>query len=376
MRSLTDKMHGASKIVVRGTNWVGDTIISLPAARRLRTLFPSASITYWIKDGLAPLVKAAGIADDVISFGEARGGPLVRSFRMTGKVGAPGFHIAVLFQNAFESAFTAWMARIPLRIGYPTDLRGPLLSVSVPLNGDVKQRHQVFYYLAITDFIAGCLNGGAPVHETVPDCSIVLGMHHLIRARDLLVDLGVDLNRPLFCLCPGSANSDAKRWPTDYFARLADLLIDKMEAAVVFVGSSGERELVEQIRGQMRNCGSVSLAGSIGMVRAMVVMGLARMVISNDTGSAHLAVAASAKVLTVFGPTSPGATAPYGPDAHIIQGEAPCAPCRHFRCPRPDHLCMRNLDPIRVYSRVEEILSGSHVSPQSSAGQAFSPVVD
>lgn len=358
MRSLADSLRSASRIVVRGTNWVGDTIISIPAARRLRTLFPSAAITYWVKEGLAPLLEAAGVADDVIAFGPGEGGVLTRPLRMRGRLAAVRFDIAVLFQNAFESAFTAWMARIPLRVGYPTDLRGPLLNVRVPLERHVRQQHQVFYYLTVADFLAGCLNVPAPAAESRPDCSIVPGMNRMTAARDALLDLRADLNRPLFCLCPGSANSEAKRWPVDYFARLADLIVDRMGGTVVFIGSPEERRLVEEIRGLMRNSGALSLAGSIDMITAMGVMGLSRMVISNDTGSAHLAVAASAKVLTIFGPTSPGATAPYGPDAHVIQGEAPCAPCRHFRCPRPDHVCMRVLDPMRVYRKTEDILSG------------------
>ncbi|MEW6351985.1 MAG: lipopolysaccharide heptosyltransferase II [Thermodesulfobacteriota bacterium] len=361
-REAPDRLRSPSRIVVRGTNWVGDTIISLPAAKRLRAVFPDSSITFWVKESLAPLARTAGVADEVLSFSDKSGGAVSRCLTMSHALRAGRFDMAVLFQNAFESAFTAWLARIPLRIGYPTDVRGPLLSLRVPLRKELTLRHQVWYYLAITDFLRERFAGRGPDVQAVPDCTMALDRAHVTDARDLSAGLGIDLSRPLFCLCPGSANSEAKRWSPDYFARLADLLIERMGVGVAFVGSPGERALIERIQSHMRTQGSVSLAGRTDMVTAMAIMGLSCMVISNDTGSAHLAVAASVPVLTIFGPTVAGATAPFGPTAHIVQGEAPCAPCRHFRCPRTDHLCMRSLEPSRVFGKVEEILSGQVVA--------------
>jgi heptosyltransferase II len=129
-----------------------------------------------------------------------------------------------------------------------------------------------------------------------------------------------------------------------------------MPAEVVFLGTRDEYALVEDIRSLMRNRTSANLAGKIDMLEAMAVMNLSRAVISNDTGSAHLAVAASATVLTIFGPTTPGATAPFGDRSHIIQGEAPCAPCRHYRCPLPQQPCMRTVTPEDVLNRMQTIV--------------------
>jgi len=267
------------------------------------------------------------------------------------------YDLAVLFQNAFESAFTSWLARIPLRAGYPTDLRGSLLNMRVPLTSDVRRRHQVFYYLAITDYLKKRFRPDLDGDRVSPDCTIEIERSSLENARDLLLRLRADLTKPLFCLCPGSVNSEAKRWPTDHFALLADRLIDRMGAQVVFAGSPSEKGLIEGIVAVMRSRGAVNAAGEADMLASMAIMKLSRMVISNDTGSAHLAVAASSKVLTIFGPTSPGATAPYGPGAHIVQGHAPCAPCRHFRCPDKGHPCMRKVLPEAVLQRITEILA-------------------
>ena len=346
-----------SRIVVRGTNWVGDTVMSVPAIKELRRIFPSTRITLWVASGLAPLVSATGVPDDVICFDGNSGGPMQRPFRMRKKLNSGNFDMSVLLQNAFESAFSSWLAGIPLRAGYPTDLRGPLLNIRIPLTRQIRSKHQVFYYLAITRFLEVYLPGPGEFPEGPPDCSIPIKEENCIRARDLIASRGAGLERPIFCVCPGSVNSEAKRWPAESFARLADLLIDRIGAQVVFLGAPQEKSLVEGIISIMRNSGSLNLVGA-DMMTSMAVMNLSALVISNDTGSAHLAVASSARVLTIFGPTNPGATAPYGANTYVIQGHAPCAPCRHFRCPLQEHPCMSSVEPEAVLHEAEEILSG------------------
>ncbi|MBI5571717.1 MAG: lipopolysaccharide heptosyltransferase II [Desulfomonile tiedjei] len=350
-----------SRIVVRGTNWVGDTVMSVPALRELRRIFPSSEICIWAAPGLEPLLRATEVPDEVIIFDRDRGGVLRRPVVMSRRLAGLKFDMAVLFQNAFESALTAWLAGIPVRLGYPTDLRGPLLNVKVPLTHEIRLKHQVFYYLAITDFVAKRFGLDGHSASDAPDCSVSLGESSLQRARELLLSEGADVTRPVLCLCPGSVNSEAKRWPKDYFSRLADLLMERLKASVVFLGAPAERDLVTDIISGMSLAGAVNLAGKADMMVSMAVMRLGEMVISNDTGSAHLAVAASSRVLTVFGPTVPGATAPYGPQAAIIQGTATCAPCRHYRCPLPDHPCMRSITPEAVLEKAEELLAANRL---------------
>jgi heptosyltransferase-2 len=341
-------------IVVRGVNWVGDTIMTLPAWRELRRIFPAAVITGWAPAGLAPLLALAVAPDGVISFDSTTGGPLKRVMKMSRRLRDERFEMAVLFQNAFESALTAFLAGIPLRTGFPTDLRGPLLNGALRIPKDLRSRHQVFYYLEIVDQINIMFNGAShgPPHE--PDCRIKLGEPLLKAGLDTLAHQGVDPGKPIYGLCPGSVNSNAKRWPSDLWAELANIITRDLGGQVIFLGAISEVDLIEEIISQT---GSVclNLAGEMDMIRSMSVMNQCSIVISNDTGSAHLAVAADTNVLTIFGPTIPGATAPYGPKAHIIQGEAGCSPCKHFNCPVEGHPCMRSVTTDKIVERIELI---------------------
>lgn len=346
-------------IVVRGANWVGDTIMSLPALKAVRRIFPLARITYWGPSATTSLLTASGILDEALPLYANSGSLLFRPFRMGNRLAHGQFDMVVLFQNAFESAFTSWLSGIPLRAGYPTDCRGPLLNLKAPMPPGIRRKHQVYYYLAIADFLEAHFQGSVSKPEVQPDCSTTIPDEELSEACKLLASGGLDMDRPIFCLCPGSVNSEAKRWPKGSFARLADLLASHGDGQVVFVGAPQEASLIDEIIQMTRSQDAVNLAGKTNLIMTMSVMALSTMVISNDTGSAHLAAAASSPVLTIFGPTSAGVTAPFGAKTHIIQGEAPCAPCRYYQCPKPEHLCMRSIEPEAVFSLVETILSGS-----------------
>jgi heptosyltransferase-2 len=260
---------------------------------------------------------------------------------------AGNHRLCVFLQNAFESALTAALARIPVRAGYPTDLRGPLLTHRIPFPAGVFEAHQVFYYLGITDYLSARYDGAHP-RTTEPDCTAVIPEEYLLRARRLLSREGCDGDR-FMCFCPGSVNSEAKRWPAESFARLAESVAENLGLAAVFLGAPGERALINGIQAQMRTR-AANLAGHADIPTSMAVMRLSALTVSNDTGSAHLAAAAGAKVLTIFGPTKAGITAPWGKNVRLIQGQAPCAPCRHFTCPKPIHECMVSITPEAVLS--------------------------
>jgi heptosyltransferase-2 len=341
------------RVLVRGANWVGDTVMTLPALREIRRILPESEITLWAPQGLVPLLDLAGIAKDFVPFGPNSAGKVRRPFVMGKRLSDKQFDLVVLLQNAFECAFTAWLARIPKRLGFSTDLRGPLLNLTVPMPRDIRKNHEVFYYLQITDYLDQLVSG-AKTRQGTPDCSVEISPEVLEKSLALQAAHGLSANEPVFCLCPGSVNSEAKRWPAGFFAQLADILVERL-GQVVFLGAPGERDLVDSIISGMSRK-AVNLAGAADLRTSLGLMRGAKLVISNDTGSAHLAVAASAKVLTIFGPTIPGATAPYGPGAHIIQGAADCAPCRRFRCPKPEHPCMRSVAPAQVFAKIEEML--------------------
>lgn len=354
-----------SRILVRGVNWVGDSIMTVPAMKALRQMFASSHITFWVPESLESLLRVSRIPDEIITI-PPQLSKLSRPFKMASILRSKGFGLVIHFQNAFESALTSWLARIPIRVGYPTDGRGPLLNVRVPLTKHIKEQHQVYYYLEIVKFLGEYFGLRNRIANGEPDCSIGLNRSISHNVECLLKSYHVENGqRPIICLCPGSVNSDAKRWSLDYFSALADMLIERMDALVLFMGAASETDLINSIICSMTNRRAFNLAGKTDLEQSMGVMSFSDLVISNDTGSAHLAVAAGSKILTIFGPTIPGATAPFGKQAQIIKGQATCAPCRHFTCPLPDHPCMRSITPELVFEKTISMI-GSKNEPHGT----------
>src|SRR5687767_14364179 len=155
MRDLKDK--AIQRIVVRGTNWVGDAVMTVPALRELRRLFPDAHLTLATRSWAQELFADADFIDDLL-VNDRRGLGAVRGQGHEWK--SRTFDLAVLFQNAFEAALIPALARIPLRIGYATEHRGFLLTHALPLPDWRSSKHEVFYYLNIVAGLERLIKGG------------------------------------------------------------------------------------------------------------------------------------------------------------------------------------------------------------------------
>ena len=120
------------RIVVRGTNWIGDAVMSVPAMRELRRLFPDAFIVLhtraWAKDIFADSV----LFDEIIPIDQT-GNKAAASLRQAEELRKRNFDAALLFTNSFATAFIARVGRVRRRFGYETDGRSFLLSDSVPV---------------------------------------------------------------------------------------------------------------------------------------------------------------------------------------------------------------------------------------------------
>lgn len=335
------------RLVVVAPNWLGDAVMALPAMADARRQHPSAHLAVAARAPVAPLFTMVEGVDEIVTL-PGRGG--LRAFSSwkqdAAELSAGAFDAAVLFPNSFATALIASRAGIGERWGYDTDWRGRFLTRAVPK--PAAPLHQGAYYQALTTTL-GMAPG--PMHARVrPDTA---------RARQLLRDIGLDLDEPFAVFAPGAAYGRAKQWLPERFAELAHMLIGQRGWSVVMVGANADRAVCKEIESRLPAAGSrlnrlIDFSGKSDLATLAGILAQARAVVSNDSGAMHLAGAVGTHVVAMFGATNELRTSPLsaGPDApapSILTHPVFCRPCMLRECPI-DHRCMRGITAERAFA--------------------------
>src|SRR5713226_2266679 len=360
------------RILVRGTNWIGDAVLTTPALAALRAGFPQAKIAVLVKPAIAELLAGHPAVDEIVLYRDP--GPhtgLGGKLSLARQLSRGRYDLAVLFQNAFEAAALTALAGIPNRYGYATDGRSFLLTHRVPLTPKIRRKHQVEYYLELLRPLGIPVVPTAPMLRTTPgeDAAVV----------EQLQAFGVKPDQVVIGLNPGSVYGSAKRWLPERFAQAADRLAADHGACVLIFGGRGEEELGHAIAGMM-TAPTIVLSGYTTVRQLMALIKRCRLFITNDTGPMHIAAAFGVPLVAIFGPTNPATTSPYGPGHELIRHPVECSPCLLRECPI-DHRCMQGIGVDMVHAAAVRQLATQHAgsmddpSFSSHPSQGKAPVV-
>ena len=327
------------KIAVRLPNWLGDTVMAVPAIRSLRDTFPDAQVLLagpWVQ-----LLAGQGLGDVLVAYPRAwsarlRAADTVRSF---------AGDTVVLFPNSFEAAATAmyWGGR--RRIGFAGDGRSWLLTEAPAL--PEPRLHQVDEYLRLVGLL-GTVTAAREPHLTPPEPYADARQ----RARDLLVQGGASEGKPMVGVHLGAAHGPAKVWVHERiveFCRLGPSL----GVVPVLLGAPSDEPAAAAV---LVETPTVSLVGRDSPDLLPAVLAEMAALVCGDTGVAHLAAALGTPVVTLFGPTDPALSAPRGRVA-VVRHAVPCAPCFYRACPI-EHPCMHGISAAAVGERVAALLAG------------------
>jgi heptosyltransferase-2 len=330
------------KILVRATNWVGDAVMSLPALRALHEKFPAAEISILAKPWVADLYGREPFCHRVIPYTPASRWRQARALR------SENFDVAILFQNAFEAAAIAFLARIPERIGYARDGRSALLTraIPVPKRGEIP-RHERFYYLELLH--------RAGILDTLPSSDwIRLDGAPAARLAGLDRFRTLGLGETIVGVSPGAAYGTAKQWLPDRFAFAASHVANDLGARIAIFGSQSERELCDSVA-QACTAPATNFAGETSLAQLIEMAAACRVYLTNDSGAMHIASALGVPTVTIFGATDEIGTGPTGPLARIVREPVECSPCLKRECPI-DHRCMTRIDADRVAQTALDLL--------------------
>jgi heptosyltransferase-2 len=339
-----------SKVLVRATNWLGDAVMSLPAIRAIRQVFPHAYVAVLARPSVAGLYARETCIDRVIPYPALKGLGARREF--AAQLHAERFDGAILLQNAFDAALIVWLAGIPERIGYRRDGRGMLLTcaIEVPEPGDIP-RHERFYYLELLR--------RAGLIERFPESGAIrldgIGEARAAGAAHLSA-LGVA--GPVIGISPSAAYGDAKRWLPERFAESGRQLAGQLAASVLVFGAAAERPLCETVAEPLRRAGIEvrNLAGETSLREFIDLAAACRLFLTNDSGAMHISSALGVPTVAVFGATDDTTTGPTGALARVVREHAECSPCLLRECPI-DHRCMTRVAAAAVTAAASPLLS-------------------
>lgn len=343
------------KILVRGVNWIGDAVLTLPAIRSLRKAYPDAHIALLVKPWVHDIFKENPDINEIIIYGEEYKGP-VGKIRLANLLKQKKFEHAILLQNAFDAALIAWLAGIPKRTGYNRDGRGFLLTAPVSVTEDVLSLHQVHYYLNIMRA------AGADPSETQPYLNITDDERR--SARDRIVSFFGHSPKLLIGINPGATYGSAKRWPKERFAEVIVRIITILKGNVMIFGSSAEAGIAEEIMALVKTRhpkkdtarSIVNMAGRTDLRELSALISECDAFITNDSGPMHIAAALLVPIVAVFGSTNKVTTGPFGEGHRIISQELPCSPCMKRECPEGHLRCMTEITAESVFTALEEVI--------------------
>ena len=326
------------RVIVRLPNWLGDTVMAVPALRALRDGLPEAQIL--LAGPWATLLAREQLGDAVVVY--PRGW---RSRIATADtVRAFDADTAVLLPNSVEAVLAAvyWGAR--RRLGFATAARGFLLSDAVPL--PAPRMHQIDEYLRLIAELVVAAPGRAP-RLRVPDPDTA----ERGEARRLFVEAGVPSGISRVGIHVGAAYGSAKVWVRERTVEFCRRVAAAGRAAVV-LGAARDAALAADVA---ESSAAATLAGRDRPELLPALFAELDALVCGDTGVAHLAAALGTPVAVLFGPTDPGLTAPRGP-VSVIRHAVPCAPCFYRTCPI-EHPCMREITAETVWREVDALLA-------------------
>jgi heptosyltransferase II len=318
------------RILIRSSNWLGDAVMSGSAVRAIKNGRPDVHVTIAAPDKIAPMWKLIPEVDAIIPLPNGSLLPVVRLLRQQ----CP-FDVAILFPNSLRVALESWVSGIPRRVGYRGHWRSWLVNeiVREPRKPGPPEHHSLRFLRIARE----C--GAETSNIEVPKPNQTSNIKH----------------QTLIGLCPGADYGPAKRWLPERFAEAAAKITAQSSAQWILLGTKNDAAIGEQIAAAIGDhC--VNRIGQTTLDQLIDELRRCSLLLTNDTGTMHLAALLGLPVVAVFGSTEPRLTGPLGNGHIILRHHVECSPCFLRQCPI-DFRCMKAVSADEVAGAVLSMLA-------------------
>lgn len=335
------------KILIIRRSALGDTIHTLPLAKSLREKFPNAQIDWIVEDKAEKFITNNPLLNKVYVIHKKTGG-FAEFKQIIKQIRALKYDIAIDTQQLLKSGVILGLSGAKRKITLSDGREFSWIFANEIIKTNRKQfdinYHVVKRNLEIAKYLGA---DEEKIEFTLPNTS----ENDKNKAKDLLNK--IDPNLKSVIISP-ETTWDNKHWTVDGWRKVIEKLLGKVN--LVYTGTSDENGLSGKILQGFD--GIINLSGKTNLFELEEVFKLANLVISVDSGSAHVAWATGVPaIITLFFATSSKRTAPFGEKYFSIQAETPCSPCMKRKCKNKIiNECVPTISPEKVISTMNEIL--------------------
>lgn len=362
---------GAKRILCVRLDTLGDVLMTTPAIRALKRSSPGRDITLLTSSSGAEAGRLAPDVDQVLVYDA----PWMKSMasalapqedlKMVEALRHGAFDAAVIFtvysQSALPAAMLCYLADIPQRLAHCRENPYQLLTHWVrETEPEMCLRHEVRRQLDLVATVGA--------HTDEERLSIAIPDKAEAYVEELLCK--IENHQPWIVVHPG-ATAASRRYPPEGFATVARRVVQELGHEIVFTGTEPERSLIDQIRAEM-GVPSRSLVGALDVPALAAVLARASLLISNNTGTVHVAAAVGTPVVDLYALTNPQHT-PWQVPHRVLFHDVPCKYCYKSVCPEGHHHCLRLVEPDEVLQAVAELLDRAPVSMPAGGSSLVHP---
>lgn len=324
------------KVLIIGPSWVGDLVMSQTLFKMLKQIHGDELVldvfaNSWANGILSRMNEVDNVILNPFQHKELA---LLKRIKLGLSLRKNKYDQVFVLPNSLKSAIVPFFSGIKKRTGFIGESRYGLLNDFYKLDKDKLP-------LMIDRFCALVNHGNKPTDIPYPVLNINPENQTKLKQKFAIKD-----DSKILAFCPAAEYGPAKRWPTEYFAHLADLNLDKQ---ILILGSPKDTSFSQEIiKYAKHNQNIIDLCGKTNLVDVIDVIGLSDVVVTNDSGLMHIASAIGVKVIALYGSSTPSFTPPLTNMAHIVHLGLECSPCFARTCKFGHYNCLKQITPEMV----------------------------
>lgn len=344
-------LQSADSLVVRCPNWVGDIVMATPVFECLRHNFPDATIIACVRPYARGILEDSPWFDHIVDCRDKNLAGM-RQIRRELKQLKP--QTGLLLTNTTHSFITFKAAGVPNIYGYRRNFRKHFLAGGP----EPKMEGNKYKPLPMQDYYLELCNYLELELPDSPRAKLYLSEQLIADGESRLAAYGIVADDRVIGLNPGASFGSSKCWPVEHFARLAELLQEKHNCKLLLLVGPGEEEIASKLVSSSKASIINTAADKIDLAQLKPLIKRCDLLITNDTGPRHYAVAFDVPNIVLMGPTNPLYTATNLEHTTVLRRDLPCAPCHKKTCPLGHHACMTEITPAMVAAAADSTLQG------------------